>query len=264
MSLTQSLITSVSYIYSQLQANQRLYLNAFGFLVAFLVAKIFQASDVEQVVLVLFLTFWTIAITFDLVSLYKRIYETVIGKALIVVLFSICANVAIALSSQAVNDITGVDPSKFPHTVALLSILTIPVFIMVGSGFLSIILLGFIPVFIMIDTISYEKVKVVFFPWLASTEKISYPKITRSVQIISFAVFCALIFGWYQKKSKNYETFLTETAQSFLYELEMYPKSSCKVASGVRVGFLGDGQILVGSKTGSTFTFLVQECKGRT
>lgn len=258
----RNLIAAVGDTYFRLHVNQRFYVNSFVLLAAFLAARPLLGDETSKGFLFLFLAFWVIAIAYDLIALYKKIYETVLGKALLVILFSLCANIAIVLSSQVVNDIVGIDPSKFPHTIALLSILTIPFFIAACFGILSMVLLFAIPIFLMVHTLPDEKAKAVFFPGLVPTETIPYPKTTRLIQLVSFAVFCGVVYSSSQKSSKSYETFLTETARSFLYQFEMYPKAPCTVSSGSRIAFLGDGKILVGSKSEAVVTFTIQECKG--
>ena len=262
MSNVRDVIAAVGDNYFRLHVNQRLYVNSFVLLAAFVAASPLLGAEAAKGLLFLFLAFWVFAIGYDLIALYKKVYETVLGKALLVVLFSLCANVAIVLSSQVVNDIVGVDPSKFPHTIALLSILTIPFFIVSGFGILSIVMFIIIPIFIMVHTLHDEKAKSVFFPGLASTETVPYPRTTRLIQLISFAVFCGVVYSASQKSSKSYETFLTDTARSFLYQFEMYAKAPCSISSGSRIAFLGDGKILVASKNGAIVTFKVLECKG--
>ncbi len=120
--------------YFRLEINQRLYVNAMIMLfIAFIVSAIFKPQD-SKGALILFLVFWISAICYDLISLYKKIYSSVLGKGFLLILFSLCTNFAIVLSSQLVNDISGVDPSKFPHTIALLAILSKPFFIAAGFG----------------------------------------------------------------------------------------------------------------------------------
>ena len=123
---------TVGKTYFRLYVNQRLYVNSFVLLAAYFAVSPLLGAEKAKGLLFLFLACWVIAIAYDLIALYKKTYETVLGKALLVLLFSLCANMAIVLSSQVVNDIAGVDPSKFPHTIALLSILTIPFFIAAG------------------------------------------------------------------------------------------------------------------------------------
>jgi len=218
-------------------------------------------SETAKGLLFLFLALWTIAISYDFLALYKKVYETILGKAVLLILFSFCANIAIALSSQIVNGVVGVDPSKFPHAIAFLSILTIPFFIVAGFGILSIVLVMAIPFFMIVHTLPDEKSKEVFFPGLISKETIPYPKTTRFVQLTSFVVFFGAVYSWSTMSTKIYETFLTDTAQSFIYQFEMYPKAPCSIDSTNRIAFLGDEMILVASKNNAVVTFKLQECK---
>src|SRR6266508_4567233 len=106
--------------YFRLQVNQRLYINTIAILITFLVISVVTGFKGAKGVFFIFIAFWIVAIFYDLITLYKKVYESVLGKGFLVILFSLCTNFAIVLSSQLVNDITGVDPSKFPHTIALL------------------------------------------------------------------------------------------------------------------------------------------------
>lgn len=198
--------------YFRLQVNQRLYINTIVILISFLVISIVTGSKGAKGVFFVFIVFWIVAIFYDLITLYKKVYESVLGKAFLVILFSLCTNFAIVLSSQLVNDITGVDPSKFPHTIALLSILSIPIFISAGFGILFFVILLASPLLLMFHTMNEDKAKEVLLPGYSASPSIPYQKITRIIQLISFAVFCGLVFSFSQKVMRSYETFLTDTA----------------------------------------------------
>lgn len=247
--------------YFQLQVNQRLYVNAAVGLVAFCVASAILGEAKAKGILFIAIAFWMAAIFYNLISFYKKIYESVLGKGFIVLLFSLCANLAIALSSQLVNDISGVDPSKFPHTIALLSILCIPPFVAVGFSILYGFLLFATPLMLMFHALPDEKTKEVLLPGYSAHQVTPYYKTTRVIQFISLAVFCGFVFSLSQKVMRNYEIFLTNTARSFLYQLEMYPKTPCGIEEGGRAAFLSDEMILVGIKNSAGITFKVQECK---
>lgn len=247
--------------YFGLQVNQRLYVNAFVVLVAYLSASLALGRPSTKGLLAIFFAFWSAAVVFDLVVLHKRIYETVLGKALLVLLFGICTNVAIAVSSQLVNDIAGVDPSKFPKTVALLSILSIPGFIAAGFSILYFLSIIATPLIFMFQAIPDDKAKEVLFPGYSVTKIIPHQKITRVVQLISFAVFSGFVYSLSQKIMQSYETYATDVARSFLYELEMYRKAPCKFEQGTRVAFISDELVLVGTKKPAGVEFNVRECK---
>jgi len=253
--------TAIRKIYSQLDVSQRLYVHVFVLLVAYVVSAMLPWQDLKTALLFLGFGFWILAICNDLLALYKTLYESVLGKALLLIVFSMCANFTIALSGQGVNNIVGVDPSKFPHTIALLSVLAIPVLIFAALSILGVFILVAIPFFMMVHTIPDEKAKTIFFAGLLPKETILYPRTTRLIQLISFAVFCWVAIDTSKKNMDHYEAFLTDTAKSFLYEFEMYSKAPCELSKGSRVAYLGEGYVLVGSKVGSVITFSVKECK---
>lgn len=258
----RSLMNYVEKAYFQLNINQRLYLNSFVLLVVYLsVARLLEEKSANGL-LHLFYIFWIIAIGYDLIKLYTNVYETVLGKAFFIVLFSFCANMAIVISNQAVNDIVGIDPSKFPHTIAFLSILTIPFFIIVGVSILSLVLIIAIPIFFMVHTLQDEKTRAILFPWYSSTEKIPYPKTTRLIQLVSLTVLCGMVYSSSQNSTKSYEAFFSSVARSFIFQFEMYSKAPCIVPSGNRIAYIGDEKILVGTKNGDIVSFKIQECKG--
>jgi hypothetical protein len=248
--------------YFLLQVNQRFYVNAIAMLIIFLLSSVVLGPPNVKGVLYIFLVFWIAAICYDLISSYKVIYETVLGKGFLVLLFTLCTNFAIVLTSQLVNDIVGVDPSKFSHTVTLLSILSIPFFIVAGIGILYFVLFLVTPFLLMFHTLPDEKSKEILFPGYSTRPSILYQKTTLAVQIASFAFFFGVVLFFSQKVAHSYETFLTDAARSFLYDWEMYPKAPCVIEQGSRVAFLDDEKILLGIKSSTGITFNIRECKG--
>jgi hypothetical protein len=256
-----NVLTKFQSSYFELQVNQRLYVNTMVMLTAFLINSALFGTQSAREVLIVFLVFWIAAICYDLIALYKKVYQSVLGKAFLVILFSLCTNFAIALSSQLVNDITGVDPSKFPHTISLLSILSIPFFVAAGFGALYFALLVATPLLLMFHTLPDDKAREVLIPGYCSKQAVPYEKTTRTIQFVSLAVFCGVVFSFSQNVTRSYETFLTNTARSFLYQMEMYPKAPCLIQQGSRAAFLNEDTILIGEKKLTEIVFNVRECK---
>jgi hypothetical protein len=232
--------------YLKLEVNQRLYSD-------------FQT---KRSLLLVFFLIWLWAISYDLTNLFKAVYETLIGKAFLLLLFSLATNFAVVFSNQIINSITAVDPSKFPHTVALLSILCIPFLVAIGLGLLYALLLIASPLFFMFHALPDDKSKEVLFPGYKAPVNVRFHKTTRLVQAISFALFFGIAFSLSQKISNNYENFLTETARSFLFRFEMYPKAQCALQAGQRAAFVIDESILIASQGPSgNYVFSTKECK---
>ncbi len=247
--------------YFSLQVNQRLYVNAGAALAAFLIGSAFLGTANARGPLILFSAFWAAAIAYDVIALYKKVYESVLGKSFLLILFSLCTNFSIVISSQLVNDIVGIDPSKFPHTIALISILSIPFFVAAGFGALYFGLLILTPLMLMFHALPDDRAKEVMIPGYSASSAIPYHKATRLIQFISFAVFCGFVYGLSQKVMYSYETFLTDTARSFLFQFEMYPKAPCTMDTNSRAAFIGDETILRGKRKLTGIEFTVQECK---
>lgn len=106
-----------------------------------------------------------------------------------------------------------------------------------------------------------RRIKETFFPGYALGKDVPFSKTTQLVQLISMVIFCGIELDQAQKVSSKYNGFLTETAQSFLYQWEMYEKAPCFLESGTKVAFMGDEKIFIGRKEATGHSFKFQECK---
>jgi hypothetical protein len=249
--------------YFGLRVNQRLYINAVTMLILYFISLPILGFQSALGALLIFLAYWIAAIYCDLIPLYKRIYELSLGKAFLIILLSLCTNFAIVLSSQLVNNITGVDPSKFPHTIALLSILSIPVFTAAGFVALYFVLTLVSPLLLVFYGLFDNKGKEVLIPGYLTSPSVPYQGITRTIQFISVALFCGLVWSFSVNEIviQSYVTFSVDTARSFLYNLEMYPRVLCGIEKGSRAAFLSEEKILIGEKSPAGIVFKVRECK---
>ncbi len=251
-------------LYFRLQVNQRLYVNAAVALLVFLATSVVTGVQGARGTLLLFLAIWVTAIAYDLVALYNKVYDSILGKTFLVILFSLCTNFSIGLSSQLVNNVVGGDPSKFPHTIALLSILNIPIFVAVGFGALYFGLMITTPLLLMFHSLPDDKAKEVLLPGYSARSIVPFYKTTRAVQFISLAIFCGFVLSLSPKVMRNYETFLTDSARWFLFELEMYPKAQCTLPRDSRAAFVSDEKVLLAEKNQLGIVFTVRECKSGT
>jgi hypothetical protein len=249
--------------YFGLRVNQRLYINAVTMLILYFISLPILGFQSALGALLIFLAYWIAAIYCDLIPLYKRIYKLSLGKAFLIILLSLCTNFAIVLSSQLVNNITGVDPSKFPHTIALLSILSIPVFTAAGFVALYFVLTLVSPLLLVFYGLFDNKGKEVLIPGYLTSPSVPYQGITRTIQFISVALFCGLVWSFSVNEIviQSYVTFSVDTARSFLYNLEMYPRVLCGIEKGSRAAFLSEEKILIGEKSPAGIVFKVRECK---
>lgn len=252
----------VSDLYhNKLELNQRLYVNALVILPFALCSLALPFGDATRGLFAIVIFYWISAIGVDLLGVFVRVYASTLGKAILLVTFSLCTNIAIALASQFVNSVVGLDPSKFPRAIALLSILSIPIFAIGAVAILYLVLLASSGFLLIFHSLPDDRLKATVFPWHAPREAKPFIKSTRLVQLLSIAVFSGMVFGFAGKLFSPYEQFLYETARSFVYHWEMYSQAPCQLPPNTRAAFIADDRILLGRKDGDTYKFFTSECK---
>ena len=195
-----------------------------------------------------------------MLNIYKKTYKSLVGKVILLLLLTIFTNVAISLSAQVVNEVTGVNPSSFPHTQTILAILMIPL-LAVGVG--GILLFGALilsPLILMFH-ITDDEFKKFIIPGYSKDNILNFQKTTRIIQFVSSIAFVGFIIGLSQKASGSYSAFVSDTARLYIYNMEMYSKAPCAIEGGGKFVFIGEEKILLGIKNSSGIDFKLEECK---
>jgi len=244
--------------YKSLQPNQRAYFNALALFALYLPFKHFN-WEIYKGFAFLAVFFWAMAMLADLISLYKAVVSTLLGKLILVGAFGLGANVAIAGAAQVVNGFIGVDPSQFVHTIAFTSLFVAPPLILLLVIVALVLGAGLIAIFIGFQLID-ENARLVMFPWYKEGSTVRYRGITAIVQVASLIVLVSFAHSWYQAGANAYNDFFESKAKWFLYTFEMYKHAQCPLQEGQRVAFLGGDQVLIASKAGDEITFAIQGC----
>lgn len=245
--------------YGSLLPAQKAYVNALLFYGIYLSIKPF-GWEADQGLLFLALLSWGMALTSDLLSFYSRLADSTLGKLLLLVVVGGGANVAIAMSAQVVNEVTGVDPSKFVHTIAFISIFMAVVLIHIALSVIFVLGLGLGFIYLMFHWANDERPIAMFFPWYRSGDNVPHKRLTVTVRVVSFMVVGWLAYSWAADGQRGYKAFVDDKARWFLYSLEMYGNAPCALRDSQRVAFLGDGQVLIGGKDGEGISFKTQQC----
>lgn len=247
--------------YLELAVNQRLYINALGCLMMFFITLPIIGLEYARGSFFLFMLFWILAIAKDLLDLFKKVQATILGKALLIVMLSLSTNLAVSIASLVVNDVTGVDPSKFPHTLAFVSILLIPLLVAGAFGLLYLALLLALPFATMFLVFSDEGFRQLLMPGYKASKDLRYPVVTRCVQFASFVIFFGFMGSMSGRWAQDYDGFLSSTTRSFVYHLEMYSKAPCELPAGSRAAFIADERVLLGTKSGDQISLTLGQCK---
>lgn len=251
--------------YLRLNLMQRMHFNAIVVFIVFVAARV--VSGINEVTLSLLrvaVVLWTLAVARDLLQLYKQMYATLAGKGVILVLFSLCTTLAISIAGQVVNDVTGVEPSKFPNATAILSIFTIPFIFSLIMGVLFFVIMLAVPLigfyYLGVD----DSLKKVILPVNAKAPTMVWPKVTRVTQFISVGFYCAFIYGMSHHIINGYASFMTRFGADFIYTFETYAKSPCVIPAGTRAVLLDDDHILQAKAVGKEKIFALGRCHYRT
>ncbi|HCQ8416500.1 TPA: hypothetical protein OME36_004709, partial [Klebsiella michiganensis] len=121
------LIEWIKCFYSRLNVSQKLHINyILLFVYTYVIFLVLSYGQIFRSAFLLAIVFWCIALAYDAILLYKKIYESVIGKALLTIILVVGTNFSISIAGIILNDVSGVEPSNFPHALIIVSILTIP------------------------------------------------------------------------------------------------------------------------------------------
>lgn len=252
---TRQLIVKIREHYPKLRVNQKLYINAIATLAVFGLIELVLGIATARSFFFVFLAFWVWAIGYDLIGLYKRLYKKPLGKAFFLLLLALATNFSIMLGSQVVNDVVGVDPTKFPHTVALLSIMNLPVLLAMGMTVVYGCTLVAAPFLLMFHTLPNEQTKQILVPGYATPENYPLHKTTLAIQFVSIGVFAGFVLALAGKFEKAYNESLTHAAREFIFVMEMYPKAQCALPKGTRAAFVADEKVVTAARAASGINF---------
>lgn len=255
----QRLWSQISERYGGLLPHQKAYANA---VVAFVIYWLLKPLDweINQGFLAIAVFSWAMAVASDLLAFYKKFAESTLGRLLLVVTVGFGTNAAIAMAAQVVNDLIGIDPSRFTHTIAFVSMYMALMLVFVAMSVLFVVGMGLVFLYLILNWMSDEKTISVLIPWYRPAEVIPYKRLTATFQVISLLVLSWFAYSSVENDQGRYMNFVNNSAEWFLYNVEMYQKAPCAIGADQRVAFLNDGQVLIASRADEVITFAVQAC----
>ncbi|MEN4571599.1 hypothetical protein ABEG61_11845 [Pantoea agglomerans] len=254
-------LTRVIFFYNKLDICQKLYFNLIVFSVLFFISLLFSDATEKKIYFVILLIYWTAVVSFEAVRIYKKIYSFTLGKASILIGFTLCTNISLSIAGVVVNDITGVSPSNFPHALILIAIATIPLMTAIIMLLIYIVIFTSMTLWGPILFLYDNNLKKILFPGYEPPEGYFLHKTTRLIQIISMGLYCAIIYGLFHNKLDDYTKFLYDKSQSFIYTFEMFSKSPCTDLPPGKVAFINDDHVLHASDLGEKIIFKIYTCE---
>lgn len=259
-----SFAQKIKNVYSNLSTSQKMYVTlAFVTCAYFLCEKISIDNDITRTVFYLAIIQWWGVVLYDLLDVYKKIYVTLLGKGFILVAFSLCSAFTFAVAGQVINNVTGVEPSRFINTIIILAVFSIPGVMLIVMGGAFIMCLVVLPLSFLYFSIGREFGGILL-PYIRNTEEIQFFRFTRICQIVSFLIFCSYINSGSQNfMNTTYSEFVVNIANKSIYYLEMYEKSPCMLSPNTRGVLIDDEHVLVARKKEENYIFNIEQCNYR-
>lgn len=243
--------------YMALRRGARIHINAgIIFAIYILVRGVFEAAS--HFLLLLALCAWLAGIYTDLASLYRRIYETLIGKVFLAVAFVAATVLAHAISGLVVNGVTGVDPSKFPYAETLVSLMAVPFLVFLAAVPALILLILFGP-FVVLH-LSQNLSALRFLVGYDIKGESSAKQASGWIHLISWVIFVGFTSQMGRVVTARYEVLVSNFAREFIFNFEMYSHFRCVGAEGEKVAFIGGSEVLVARRQGDGVVFDVRQC----
>lgn len=245
---------------SKLDVSQKIIRNLIVLVVICFFIDFMRLDSLRKGFFILTLIYWSFSVFHGLIGIYKKVYETTLGKGVLILGSTLCLNFALCLSGVVINDITSVSPTNFPHSLIFISAAMIPLIVPLGMILLFAVILLSAPIwgwFFVYD----DKLKKMLIPGYEPNQQRFLHKTTLIIKIISLIIYCSFIFQFAQLKGDNYTSYINSKSQSMIYTLEMFDKSPCANINNAKVSFLGDGNVLVATKNNDKYSFKVMKCE---
>jgi hypothetical protein len=109
-------------------------LSQWMYLIAFALVLVHSEKDIEQDYELLWVgAIAGIGLIRELWHVFNRIWEHMLGKAFILVLYAATANFALAISALKINVITGIEPGPFIFTLGFTTLIMLPFWLLMSS-----------------------------------------------------------------------------------------------------------------------------------
>jgi hypothetical protein len=254
------LLDKNSVFCSTASRSQKLY--AFGYSIALSVIVMRLAGfDSGLNILYFIMLMLGLGVTSDLIMVYKKIWETTLGKAFLLIAYFLLSNIALGLSENAINIVTRADFISVVYTKAILTVIMIPLFAWGISVFLMTMSFVFLPIIFMFLVIGKDFAQNPCFSFVGSIFSNYLAKTTLAARFIAFLLLFGFIKAEGQEWARGYDSFLDKQLPFSLFLLEGKKFTSCTLDEKER-GIKGeDGRYLIIKEGVEGYSFRTEYCK---
>jgi hypothetical protein len=250
----------LGHICEQLNRSQRFYLwgSLCGVLAGFWyitsVTEFFAATLIVSIVLL------TCGVVSDLLLIYKTVWETSIGKGLLLLLLAFSTNLAYSMSSRVVNELVKFDTSDLTYTVNFVAFLLAPIFLFIGTSIVFAIVLGVSQLYLMVVMHAKNLRSNKCFGASIPAPIESYPVSTFFARMMAFSIIFGTMTASADLAIPSYAGFVERAAASFIFYIEAAHYSRCEILPSERVITVNDQEIIAVTNVGGTIKFSPKKC----
>lgn len=208
------------------------------------------------------LTFFVIGFLIFLYTSTRNVRGSAIAKVIVSLIVLFLTTVSYGTAKQILNDSFGVPASAFPMTHNIMSILSMPVFALLGLSGIGFIGMMALPLFFIRLNLSNLSVRSLFnrnYPTTVIANELDGLKaIFRYIALVICATLCLGLvdkINWYSQVAEGYTKW-------FAYTFEAEGQSYCLKKENEKVAYLsGDLLIIVAhSESTDSYDFKVEKC----
>ena len=243
--------------YETLERHQKLYFNIVLMIPLLTYAYLVDAVGMYRPLVLLVFVYSLGIAAYDVLRIYKRLSESLLGKGLLAVGLTIGSNLALGMAWWIIGEMTRVAPSNFPHTMSFMTIVSIPfLFVLLGVVYVPVAMAA-APLLLTMSTMAARAPQLA--RWLfagdVSAPGSRYVFATLGFQLFFYAVLMMVVPRLFVSTVTAHSQAIESAIGTSIFIFDMYPGTECDATAGSRVAALGDERFLIASKIQDKVTF---------
>lgn len=244
----------------RLNKSQKLYY--FGALFAALsgIGWFIPVKGVFLVAVAIWMVLWCAAVATDILAVYQKVWDTILGKAVLLLVYALLTNFAYAIASQMVNDIVQYQSASLVYAINYVAVMLTPLFIFVSTylTFLALLICSQIYWFFAIATELIRKHRYV--AGVIPETVVNFPKATFAVRTLAFVMILSAAWGFRPYIAPRYYDFLKSSTASFIYNFEASRYSRCQLPANAKAIPVIESEIVIVEKNNDDYSFKAVKC----
>ena len=260
MEKIKRIIEKSSHVCSQLNRSQKFYFFGLISLLNLLFWYLLPFKEAYKGALLLPILLIYGGILSDILILYKKVWGTVIGKGMLLLLFSFCLSFAYAFSAQLINETVKFDTSKVTYSINLTAVLLVPFIVIAITYFIFAILFLFGQFYLILASFANNLKDNKCLGGLIPNNMENYPYKTFWVRVILYPIAFGFLWGMAASLSPAYAKGIANMTSHFIYFFDAKTYSRCKQSKGDRVVTINDKEIIMVKKLNGKIYFEPKAC----